>query len=86
MSDIQTQQAEIGRELTIAELTSRRVVVIAAPGRDITITMWVMAVDEKRVVFHSGVLNWSVINFIKDGKIVDDRGRQVRVFEYLGKV
>ena len=77
---------EIGRELTVAELKPRHVVVIAPPGRDITITMWVRAIDPTTVIFHSGVMNWTVINFIKDGKLVDDRGRQIRVFEYLGEV
>jgi hypothetical protein len=80
------EQEEIGRELTVAELKPHQVVVIAPPGRNVTITMWVRAIDQNTVIFYSGVMQWTVINFIKDGKIVDDSGRQVHVFEYLGKI
>jgi hypothetical protein len=81
-----TQHSEIGRELTIAELKPRQVVVIGPPDKDVAVTMWVEAIDQDTVIFYAGVMRWTVINFIKDGKIVDDRGRQVRVFEYLGKI
>lgn len=78
--------SEIGRELSVGELTPGQVVVIAPPGRTERITIWVESVDPEMVVFFAGELNIRVINFIKDGQIFDDRGRVVRVFEYLGEV
>lgn len=76
---------EIGRELAPAELEVRQIVVVAPPGHDIGLTMWVEAIDADNVVFYSGMARWRVINFIKDGKIVDDQDRTVRVFQYLGE-
>lgn len=79
--------SEVGRELGVADLKPEQVVVIAPPGRDdVLLTMWVQAVDATAVVFFSGAMNWSVINSIKDGRLVDGRGRAVKVFEYLGEV
>jgi len=79
--------SEVGRELAIADLKPQTVVVIAPPGRDdVLLSMWIEAVDADMVTFFAGEMNWHVIAFIKDGRIVDDRGRVVRVFEYLGEV
>lgn len=85
MSDEFTN-SEIGREFSVGELTPGQVVVIAPPGRRERITIWVESVDPEMVVFFAGALNIHVINFIKDGQIFDERGRVVRVFEYLGEV
>jgi predicted nucleotidyltransferase len=78
--------SEIGRELTVTDLKVERVVVISPPSINLMLTMWVEDIDETTVTFFSGVMNWRVINFVKDGTLVDDRGRLVRVFEYLGEV
>jgi hypothetical protein len=78
---------EVGRELAIADLKPQQVVVIQPPHRDnVLITVWVEAVDATAVTFFAGEMKWHIINFIKDGQIVDDRDRVVRVFEYLGEV
>lgn len=81
-----TTPTEVGRELKVADLKPEAIVVIAPPGRDdLLITMWVAEVRDNLVVFRSGELNWHVINLVLgDGTIVDDQGRPVRVFEYLG--
>jgi hypothetical protein len=77
---------EIGRELQVADLKPRQIVVIAPPGRDdVRMTMWVEAVGAETVTFFSGAMKWHVINFIRDGGLVDDQDRPVRVFEYLGQ-
>jgi hypothetical protein len=75
---------EIGRELSPTELNVGMLVVVAPPQKNVYLTMWVSAIDPKTVVFHASVLNWSVINVVRDDKIFDDKERQVHVFEYLG--
>jgi hypothetical protein len=77
---------EIGRQLAVTDLVLNTVVVIAPPGRDLFFTMWVRVIDNQSVTFYSGELRRHVINFIKDGTLFDDKGREVKVFEYLGKV
>lgn len=78
---------EIGRELKASELKPRTVAVIAPPGKDMMVTMWVRTVDTEIVTFYAGELSWTVVNFVQpDGSIHDDLGRVVRVYEYLGEV
>lgn len=88
-------QSEIGRELSIVDLqamTLPKVVCVCPPGQTTTniimATFWLMAIDAKTAIFfggdHEPPLN--VLNFIRDGKLVDDQDRVVRVFEYLGEV
>jgi hypothetical protein len=37
-------------------------------------------------MFWSGVFRWYVLNWIDDSdKIIDDQGREVEVYEYLGE-
>lgn len=81
-----TTDDEVGRELTVAELKPHQVVVIAPPGRKFLITMWIRFINATNVVFYSDVIKLHVVNYIRNGQIVDDRGRVVRVFEYLGEV
>lgn len=78
---------EIGRPLRADELRPRQVVVIAPPDRPgVFMTMWVEEVRDNLVVFFAGEMNWHVVNLVRDnGEIVDDQGRTVRVFEYLGE-
>lgn len=79
--------SEIGRELLWDDLTPLTIVVVQPPGHaDVAFTMWVRVKDDKSVAFHSNVMNWAVLNFRgADDQIVDDTGRQVHVYEYLGE-
>jgi hypothetical protein len=81
-------QSEIGRELKVEDLKPPQVIVIAPPGGgNLRVTMWVTEVTPDLVFCESGELNWTAISFRKpDGTMVDDRGRTVRMFEYLGQV
>jgi hypothetical protein len=79
---------EIGRQLSLADLEPLKVVVIKPPGSTNTFfTMRVMGVKKEQVAFlaSSREVDWTVINFIKDGKIYDDRDREVLIYEYLGE-
>ena len=77
---------EIGKQLTADDLKVQQIVVIEAPERNgVCMTMWVREVRANLVVFYSGELDWYVINFVSnDGTIIDDQGREVKVYEYLG--
>jgi hypothetical protein len=78
---------EIGRELNVRELTADTVVFVLPPSCSAYVSLWIKHVGETTIAFHSAVLKMTIINLIlPDGRIVDFRGRQVRVFEYLGKV
>jgi hypothetical protein len=80
---------EIGRELLFSDLKPRTIVVIKPPdrlGREIYMTWWVHSVSPGVVIFHSAVKHWSVVNFQgRDDTVIDDQGRKVTVFEYLGE-
>lgn len=78
---------EIGRELQVSELKPAMVVVVKPPEKDIFITVWVRALDAKTVEFYAGEMLWHILNFIMpDGSLVDDKGRVVHVYEYLGEI
>lgn len=78
---------EIGRELKASELVPATVVAIQPPEQDAYLTFWVSEVTADTAMFFAGVANWYVLNFVRpDGTIWDDKGRQVHVFEYLGKI
>jgi hypothetical protein len=79
--------AEIGRRLNATELTPEKIVVIKPPGHTgMMFTCWVKEIDDTRVMFWSGTLRWYVLNWIDDSdKIIDDQGREVEVYEYLGE-
>jgi hypothetical protein len=52
--------------------------------------MWVESVDSELVIFAAhgvpGVDTWHVVNRVRDdGQLIDDKGRVVRVYEYLGE-
>jgi hypothetical protein len=84
-------QSEIGRELSLADLRAMKlpqVVIVYPPGADVVMTFWLKEIDDKTAVFVAGSLEppIHVLNFVRDGKLVDDRGGIVRVFEYLGAV
>lgn len=78
---------EVGQRVKASELHPKQIVVIEPPDRDgMLITMHVVEARDNLVVFYSGVLKMHVINVIgADGELKDDRGRLVKVFEYLGE-
>jgi hypothetical protein len=79
---------EIGRELKVADLKERQIVVVQPPGAppDFFVTVWVTAIDEKTVTCWAGEIRNAIISFrTPDGGLVDDRKRPIRMFEYLGK-
>jgi uncharacterized membrane protein len=80
---------EQGRELKGPELKPQTVVVIHPPGAQFLITMWVSLVDPVRrtVSFYADEMKWGVlVSWDQDGRIHDDQGRTVKVYEYLGEV
>jgi hypothetical protein len=81
----QGPMSEVGRELALSELTPRRLVAIAPPGRRFMVSGWVQSVERNTVTFFLGAIRVHFLTFIRDGKLFDDEERQVRVFEYLGK-
>lgn len=77
---------EIGRLLRADELKAGTIVVVDPPDLRMFVTMHVTEVRDNLVVFYSGILRTHVINLVRpNGEIIDDRGRVVRVFEYLGE-
>jgi hypothetical protein len=78
---------EIGRELSAAELVVKTVVVISREGRAGAATAWVREIGLDFVAFFLGVGNITLLLYIReDGKLVDDTGGVIQVFEYLGAV
>jgi hypothetical protein len=78
---------EIGRELSAAELVVKTVVVIGRDDRPTLVTCWVQVIGSDFVAFFYGRVNITFIAYLReDGKLVDDTGRQIRVWEYLGVV
>lgn len=78
---------EVGRELSADELEPMQVVVIQLPNRNLDVTVWVKHVEDTLVVFYAGEINLHFLGFrLLDGSMVDDRGRLLHVFEYLGEV
>jgi len=76
---------EIGRELQLNELQRKTIVILQRDG-EFGITMWVSFVGQEVVAFYSGRLNVLVVaNIYEDGSIRDDKGKRIRVFEYLGE-
>lgn len=76
---------EVGERIAIDKLSAYRgkIVCVQAPGRPM-ITCWVKAADADGVLFYAGVVGIHVLAFIEDGLLVDDQGREIEVYEYLG--
>jgi hypothetical protein len=84
----QSTQNEIGRELLGEELILKTIVCIRRDDRKIAMTMWVSIIERNVVVFLAGAPKPSVhfMTFRRpDGTLVDDTGKQVHVYQYLGK-
>jgi membrane protein YqaA with SNARE-associated domain len=79
--------SEIGRELKANELHSKTIVILVAEHHPNTLlTMWVDIIGQDFVSFYAGIIRSSFIAMIReDGSLADDRGRVIRVYEYLGQ-
>lgn len=75
------EHPEICRELTIADLVPRRIVVIEPASQSLCLT--IAAVDAEFLLFYAA--HTTVCNFVVDGELVDDKLPVVRVFGYLGE-
>jgi hypothetical protein len=79
--------SEIGRELSAAELVPKTVVIIGREDRPYKYTVWVAGVGGDSVSFYSGVGNSTFIAYLReDGKLQDDTGQEIHVYEYLGTI
>jgi hypothetical protein len=77
--------SEVGRELSAAELVVKTVVVLGRVDRQIMITSWVSRVGVDFVAFYQGESNNTFIaRRLADDTLVDDSGKRIVVFEYLG--
>jgi len=80
-------KSEVGRELLASELREGTVIVLSRPDSDQGITAWVKYIDPEFVAFSMGVTRTTFLGRRQaDGKIIDDTGVRVMVFEYLGEI
>jgi hypothetical protein len=78
---------EIGRELKINELKERTVVIVGKENNPNLATMWVVQVGMDFVAFYMGETNMTFLAYLReDGHLIDDSGKRILVFEYLGEV
>ena len=78
---------EIGRELTAADLNPKTVVILGHDRSPILVTVWVWKIDEDYVSFQAGEARTIFIaKRLPDDTLQDDKGKRIRVFEYLGEV
>ena len=79
---------EMGRELLADELVEKTVVVVGREDRPhYAITAWVQLVDAEIVLFSANEIKLTLITVRRpDGTLVDDTGKRILVWEYLGKV
>jgi hypothetical protein len=79
--------SEIGRMLRVDELQPKTVIVLAREDRPHMITAWVTRVGVDFVAFGMGEVNTTLIALRHpDGRLTDDTGARILVFEYLGVV
>jgi|HubBroStandDraft_6_1064221.scaffolds.fasta_scaffold426605_3 hypothetical protein len=78
---------ELGRELKPSELRLRTVVVVGREDRATMYTAWVHSVGDDYVALLAGEI--ATVFLAKrrpDDTLVDDTGKRVMVFEYLGEI
>jgi hypothetical protein len=84
-----TAQNEVGRPLLATQLVERTVVCVRREDRDVMFTLWVEQIGADFVMFLAGASK-PTIHFLAfrlpDGLLIDDAGRRILVYEYLGKV
>lgn len=81
--------AEIGRELKATELHEGTVIVAIPPPYIMAVTVWVTDLDISQgvLVVHAGTISNTIINLFDDaGKVFDNRGMPVYIFEYKGEI
>jgi hypothetical protein len=79
-------EAEWGRKLKASELEVRTVVILSRDGL-FGVTAWVKAVNHDGVLFLANAIRTHLLlQRLADETLVDDTGKQVRVFEYKGEV
>jgi hypothetical protein len=79
---------EIGREIPTSELTQfvHEVVVLHATYRPEYLISWIIAVEKDLAIFNCAEINMVLYLVIKDSKLLDDQGRELKVHVYLGEV
>jgi hypothetical protein len=78
---------ELGREMSAAELVVKSVVVIGRDDRPNWFTVWVRDIGQDYVAFWAGEARTILLVRIReDGKLADDSGAEIHVYEYLGAV
>ena len=79
---------EIGKAIKGRSVEAGQIVVIAPPDRNVLMTMRVVQRIDDIIMFRGelpGGAGWMVVNRLRDdGAVVDDRGRVVELYEYLG--
>lgn len=82
----QRHNPEIGRKLLAHELKTKTVVVLYRPSGP-HVTAWVRGMSSRLVHFYMGVSNVHLLLTPQnDGTLADDTGKEVEVYEYLGKI
>lgn len=80
---------EIGKEYTVDDLRALAkpvVVVTRREDRDVGVTLWLEEVGPTCVLFTAQGKRVLFLTFIEGDHVVDDTGRRVHVYEYLGEV
>lgn len=78
---------ELGRMLRVDELEVKQVVVLAREDRPYMYTVWVTLIDSDCVMFGAGEINTTlIVKRHPDGRLTDETGARLLVFEYLGVI
>lgn len=80
-------ESEVGRMLRVDELQVKMVVVLGREDRAMMYTAWVTLVGPDMVTFRAGEINTTLVaRRHPDGRLTDDTGLRILMFEYLGVV
>jgi hypothetical protein len=83
-------KSEIGRRLRVNELKERTVVVIRRADSRSALTMWIERISPTGVVFLAGgvepPIHFLAVRLPQDLALIDDTGREIIVYEYLGAI
>lgn len=78
---------EMGRELLVPDLKEKTVIVLWRDDRSFAVTAWVDVISTNIVIFKMVEIGaFLILARELGGMLVDDTGKRIRVFEYLGKV
>ncbi len=83
-----TSEEEIGKDLLVADLQEKSVVILFSEKRpQVGVTAWVTHVGKELVTFQMGEIATVLGLFVQpDGTLKDSGGSTIRVTEYLGKI